>query len=81
MWKEYHTTKRMKTFTQFLQGVKYGFLKTIGDLDMLTMQKEGSDSPTLWEELKATGKYEINLDGVAVDLEFERCIYIAVKIN
>lgn len=79
MWKEYYTTKRMNTFSQFLAGVKYGFLKIIGDLDMLTMQKDGSDGLTLWEELKKTGKYEINLDGVAIDLEYGRNIYIGVK--
>ena len=70
----------MHTFAQFLVGVKYAFTKMYGHLDMLSMQKDRSDNRTLWEEVKSTGRYEFNLDGIAIDLEFGRNIYLAIKI-
>ena len=67
-------------FKAFKRAVKYGFKKVFGHTDELTIIPRGEDL-TLWESVKKTGNAQYNISscgcGMAIDIEFGRCIYIS----
>ena len=70
----------VENFKRFLNRVKYAFGKVFGNTD--TRYDEFSlqmpDGRTLWEHIKEDGGVSYNCEGIAIDVDFDRVIYLEI---
>jgi len=68
-------------FSAFLRRVKYAFKKVFGttsvDDGWLSLEPRDSDSRTLWERIKQDGGCSYNCEGIAIDVDYDRVIYVS----
>jgi len=81
-YKTHENKNRENEWELFMNKVRYA-LKKIGDdyCEFLTMHNSNNalDETTVRDVLNASGSFSYNEGGVALDFEFDRCIYAAVE--
>jgi hypothetical protein len=80
-FKTHENKNRKREYQLFMMKVKYALDKSGLMDEMLTMQPNNGNEKTMKDILEENGTFYYSVDGLTMDIEFDRCIYIFINNN